>query len=489
MRKTEASASVLLCRASHGCLGYTGEVKKVEILFGILRVPLDALAVVAALLLSYRLREARMDLVPGVQLLDPATTLPSLPSYMTGFIQPGIVIFLVSAMVLGLYSLRSGASGWKEIGRILEAASIWLIVVIGWFFLVKRELFFSRVLLLHSAFFIFLFVTLIRSVLIFFQRMLLRAGVGVRTVASLGKVSVTPEVEKLLERDVHYRYIGHYKRCGDLMRVMDAQDLDLVLHTDPHPEDEATQELIEYCRSEHVDYAFFPPVLTESPHQLAVERMGLLPLIRFRPTPLDGWGRVWKRTTDVVGALVLIVLLSPLLLAVALCIVIDSGFPVFYVSKRVGLGGKKRIPIIKFRTMVKDADRRKEELLHLNHRKDGPLFKVKGDPRITRIGSLLRRWSIDELPNLFSVLLGHMALVGPRPHLPEEVKRYSPYQRRVFAICPGITGLAQISGRSDLSFEEEVRLDLQYIEEWSPVLDLWVLWRTPFVVLGRKGAD
>lgn len=470
-------------------LGILHAMKKTEIFFGILRVPCDALAAAVALLLAYRLRTMQVDLIPGVQLLDPATTLPPPADYLSGFVWPAIILFLISAAVLGLYSLRSGKSGWSEIGRILEAACIWLIVVIGWFFLIKRQLFFSRILLLHSALFLFLFVAVVRGILILAQRAMLRSGVGVRAVASVGSVSVTEEVERILERDIHYRYIGHYKRCGDLINVIEAEDLDLVLHTDPQPENEATQELIEYCRSEHVDYAFFPPVLTESPHQLAVERMGLLPLIRFRPTPLDGWGRVWKRAVDFVAALLLLVILSPVLLIVSLLIILDSGFPVFYRSKRIGIGGKKKISVLKFRTMIKDADAKKQELVHLNHRTDGPLFKVKGDPRITRVGHLLRRWSIDELPNLFNVLSGHMAIVGPRPHLPDEVQRYSSYQRRVFAICPGITGLAQISGRSDLSFEEEVRLDLQYIEEWSPLLDLWILWRTPFVVLGRKGAD
>lgn len=273
------------------------------------------------------------------------------------------------------------------------------------------------------------------------------------------------------------------------MNVMEKQDVDLVLHTDPHPEDEGTQELIEYCRSEHISYAFFPPVLADSPHQLVVEHMGLLPLIRFRPTPLDGWGRVWKRAFDVFGSIFFLILLSPLLLFISVLILLDSGWPIFYLSKRVGLGGRQKFSVVKFRTMVKDADKKKADLAHLNHRTDGPLFKVKNDPRITRVGNLLRKWSIDELPNLFNVLVGQMALVGPRPHLPEEVKLYSSYQKRVFAICPGVTGLAQISGRSDLTFEDEVKLDLQYIEEWSLRGDLWVLWRTPFVVMGRKGAD
>lgn len=468
---------------------YNGSVKKIEILFGILKVPVDALGVGLALLLAYRLREANIDLVPGVQLLEPATTLPPLPAYFEDFLWPSALVFAAAATVLGLYSLRLHRGGWWQAGRLLQAAGLWLVLVMGWFFLLRKELFFSRILLLHSTLFIFLVTGLLRALLLIVQRAFLRLGFGVRSVVTIGRAPVAVSVEHLLERDQHYRYIGHFVRHDDLRSVITRTDIDLVLHTDPHPEDGDTHALIEHCRSEHIDYAFFPPVLTESPHQLAVERMGLLPLIRFRPTPLDGWGRVWKRAGDIVVSAVALCFLSPLLFCIAIAVIVDSGFPIFYVSRRVGVGGRKRIPVLKFRTMVRDADARKEELAGMNHRTDGPLFKVKNDPRVTRVGRVLRRWSLDEFPQLWNVLMGHMALVGPRPHLPQEVERYSAYQRRVFAICPGMTGLAQISGRSDLSFEEEVRLDLQYIEEWSPMLDLWVLWRTPFVILGRKGAD
>ncbi|MDD5623468.1 MAG: sugar transferase, partial [Candidatus Peribacteraceae bacterium] len=180
---------------------------------------------------------------------------------------------------------------------------------------------------------------------------------------------------------------------------------------------------------------------------------------------------------------------SPLLLLFALGVFIDGGWPVLYVSGRVGERGRGRISMLKFRSMVCDADMRKEEVRILSHRNDGPLFKVHHDPRVTRFGRFLRRWSLDELPQFLNVLIGQMSLVGPRPHLPEEVDQYSHYQRRVFAVKPGVTGLAQVTGRSNLKFEEEVKLDLQYIEEWSVFLDLWILWRTIFAVLKKEGAD
>jgi len=157
------------------------------------------------------------------------------------------------------------------------------------------------------------------------------------------------------------------------------------------------------------------------------------------------------------------------------------------VSHRVGEHRRTMIGLLKFRSMSRNADARKPELLSMNERKDGPLFKLRCDPRVTKVGRILRRFDLDELPQLLNVLLGHMSLVGPRPHLPDEVERYDPYQRRVFAVKPGITGLSQISGRSSLPFAEEVRLDLWYVEEWSLLLDIWILWRTVWVVLGGKG--
>lgn len=263
----------------------------------------------------------------------------------------------------------------------------------------------------------------------------------------------------------------------------------MIFHTDAHPTNRETNAIIEYCRSHHIAYNFLPPVLIETPHLLRVARFGLMPVLAFEPTPLDGWGRVWKRLFDIIGCIVLLLLLSPLLLLIAMALLVTCGLPILYVSMRIGQFGRERIHMLKFRTMVQGADEKKEELMAQSHRTDGPLFKMKKDPRVTPVGAFLRQWTLDELPQLFNVLIGEMSLVGPRPHLPEEVNRYKDYHRRVFTVRPGMTGLAQISGRSNLKFDDEVRLDLQYIEEWSLLLDLWIIWRTVFVVLKGDGAD
>ena len=464
-------------------------MKKSEAIFGVLRVPLDALATLAALLLSYRLRQLNIPIFPFLGLADATGTLPALPWYLLHFVLPSVGTFLVLCGLLKLYTLESTMSAWVEVGRVILATLLWVVIVIAWYFLVRKQLFFSRALLLYAIGFMIAFVALGRGALTLLQRSMLRSGVGRRVVVSLGSQGIADAALQILQHDVHYQYLGHLPDLDALRRMRHQRPIDLVLQTDPNPASSSTLSLIDYCRSHHVGYAFLPPVLADVPHQLRVERLGLLPLIRFLPTPLDGWGRVLKRLFDIGGSAALLIFLSPLFLIVALLVLVSSGWPVFYVSTRMGEQGRRRISIIKFRSMVKDADAHKRDLLALNHRRDGPLFKIHDDPRVTGVGRFLRRWTLDELPQLFNVLIGNLSLIGPRPHLPDEVARYSPEQRRVFAVKPGVTGLAQISGRSNLSFEEEVRLDLQYIEEWSMLLDLWILWRTVFTVFSRKGAD
>jgi len=178
------------------------------------------------------------------------------------------------------------------------------------------------------------------------------------------------------------------------------------------------------------------------------------------------------------------VLLTPFWIIIPILIKLDSSGPAIYRSKRKY---KNRVfSIFKFRSMVADADDKKAELLDLNER-SGPLFKIKNDPRITRLGRFLRKTSIDELPQLFNVLWGTISLVGPRPHLPEEVDQYKQDDRKVFAIKPGITGLAQISGRSSLDFDDEIKLDFYYIENWSLLLDIKIILKSIGVVFRADG--
>ncbi|SDC49342.1 Undecaprenyl-phosphate galactose phosphotransferase, WbaP/exopolysaccharide biosynthesis polyprenyl glycosylphosphotransferase [Geodermatophilus telluris] len=211
-----------------------------------------------------------------------------------------------------------------------------------------------------------------------------------------------------------------------------------------------------------------------------------LPLLSVEQPRFEGWQRVVKGGLDRVAAALAIVLVAPVLLAIAAAVKLTSPGPLLYRQERVGVNGRS-FTMYKFRSMVVDADRQVDALRTQNI-SDGLLFKVRADPRVTPVGRLLRRLSLDELPQLLNVLGGTMSLVGPRPPLPSEVARYDSSVHRRLLVKPGLTGLWQVSGRSDLPWEEAVRLDLRYVENWSLTMDLLILVRTVRAVLGRSGA-
>jgi exopolysaccharide biosynthesis polyprenyl glycosylphosphotransferase len=201
---------------------------------------------------------------------------------------------------------------------------------------------------------------------------------------------------------------------------------------------------------------------------------------------ISGPRQVMKGLFDRCVAGAALVMLSPLMFTLAIAIRLTDSGPAFFTQTRVGKDGRP-FKIYKFRTMVVDAERLRSELMASNDH-DGVLFKLRRDPRVTAIGARLRRWSIDELPQLVNVFRGDMSLVGPRPALPDEAARYADHVRRRLVVRPGLTGLWQVSGRSDLSWEESVRLDLRYVENWSFALDLQILWKTISVIFRGSGA-
>jgi exopolysaccharide biosynthesis polyprenyl glycosylphosphotransferase len=211
-----------------------------------------------------------------------------------------------------------------------------------------------------------------------------------------------------------------------------------------------------------------------------------LPLLHVEEPELAGSRRVMKMLFDRAVALSVVLVFSPLLIGLALAVRFTSRGPAIFKQVRVGRGGQT-FRMYKFRSMYVDAEARLAGLQGSNEGQ-GVLFKMRDDPRVTRAGKFLRKWSLDELPQLFNVLKGDMSLVGPRPPLPKEVAEYERDVHRRLMVKPGLTGLWQISGRSDLAWEESVRLDLRYVENWTLAMDFVILWRTVFAVLRREGA-
>ncbi len=232
----------------------------------------------------------------------------------------------------------------------------------------------------------------------------------------------------------------------------------------------------------HVSLDIFPHVLARP----VLEELDGIPLLTFTTTPSNPIELAAKRGIDLVLSLALFVITLPIQVLAAAAIRLSSGGPILFRQVRCGLNGRQ-FTLLKFRTMETGAEERLAEISHLNEM-TGPVFKAKRDPRLTMPGHLLRRLSIDELPQLWNVIVGDMSLVGPRPPLPEEVSRYEPWQRRRLSMKPGLTCLWQVSGRSELDFDRWMALDLKYIDTWSPLLDLKILLKTVPAVLSGRGA-
>ena len=236
-----------------------------------------------------------------------------------------------------------------------------------------------------------------------------------------------------------------------------------------------------------VDLVVAPSLTDVAGPRIHIRPVSGLPLLHVEEPEFSGARRLLKNTVDRSLALIALTVSAPLLLSLAIVVRLTSAGPAFFRQERVGTEGE-RFTMYKLRSMYVDAEQRLAELQSRNEIADGVLFKMKNDPRVTPVGKWLRRFSLDELPQLLNVVKGDMSLVGPRPPLQSEVKQYQNDVRRRLLVKPGLTGLWQVSGRSDLSWDESVRLDLHYVENWSLALDAHILWRTAFVVLGRHGA-
>ncbi len=240
------------------------------------------------------------------------------------------------------------------------------------------------------------------------------------------------------------------------------------------------------CHQRGVRVRIAPSTMEILVHRAEFVPGSAVPLFELRPPVFEGFDYAVKRAFDVVGSLVLLIALSPALLVIALAVASSSRGGVLYRSMRPGIGGEP-FACLKFRTMYSDADQRQADLESLNEA-NGALFKIRRDPRMTPVGRFLRRFSLDELPQLYNVLIGQMSLVGPRPLPQRDYDMLEDWHKKRYLVLPGITGLWQVSGRSELDFDDLVRLDFLYLERWSVSLDLSILLKTVPAVFSRRGA-
>jgi exopolysaccharide biosynthesis polyprenyl glycosylphosphotransferase len=323
----------------------------------------------------------------------------------------------------------------------------------------------------------------------------LAAGVAVGPAAAVDmvarRVSTHPETRLLLvgylsEADDAAYELPRLGTIADIAKVADEYEIERVVVTELDMSEPAAERLIEECKEAGLALTFLPQHYGLLGPGIELNRLAELPVLDFRFSDPSRSTVAMKRAMDVVISGTLLALLSPLLAAIAAAILLDSGRPVFFRQRRAGMEGLP-FTMLKFRTMVADAEQRLPELIDLE-KLDQPAFKIPGDPRVTRIGRRLRRFSLDELPQLFNVLRGDMSLVGPRPEEESVVALYDERQRGRLAIKPGLTGPMQVYGRSDLTFEERLAMERDYLDNLSIAGDLAILLRTPRAVIRGEGA-
>jgi exopolysaccharide biosynthesis polyprenyl glycosylphosphotransferase len=409
-------------------------------------------------------------------------------------------VWLVIFALAGLYTIKSTRQFSEEFSKIILACSTGILLIIVSFFL-TRELSSSRFMLLAAWILTIIYVTFGRIIIYRAQKHFLKLGYGMRRIILIGNDKNTEIIKNELKSnlDLGYEIVESFNSFNSDIKIQ-IKDLhkkariDEIIQADPNLSKEATMDLIDFTESSNITFKFSADIFKTKTSHLSIDTLAGMPIFEIKKTKLEGWGRVYKRVFDVIGSAILIIITSPIILITTIAIKLDTKGPVFFSKlddgsdlKRVGQYGKA-FKYLKFRSMAdkSDSQRYSEDLQEKNLRKDTPLVKIKDDPRITRVGKFIRKYSIDELPELFLVFIGKMSLVGPRPHLPEEVAKYKDYHKKVFDIKPGITGMAQVSGRSDLDFDEEIKLDTYYIENWSLMLDVQILLKTPRVVIFPK---
>ncbi|GAA3402950.1 sugar transferase [Paenibacillus hodogayensis] len=429
-------------------------------------------------------------------ILSSIQQIPVLGEYM-------MLIGVIFAVYTG-WLYQRGMFKWNRDIKIIDdtftaakAVAFSFLIALGLIFFLKTSVIYSRVLILVLA---------VLMVVSFMASRFLRLGVLIllkrtphydKNVLIIGAGRVGEQIRDNLNANKtgRTRFIGFlddYKKghqvlgsIPDIEQLVQKHKIHEIYITIPS-ERGLINKMISSVRKYDVQIKIIPELFELVTSSVSFDHAFDYPCIEIVRTPLRGLNWFMKRSADFVVSAIGILLISPILAAVAIAIKLDSRGPLLIKQKRIGKNGAP-FNMLKFRSMVANAEALKASLAHKNEAV-GPVFKIKNDPRITRVGRFIRKYSLDELPQLFNVLMGQMSLVGPRPPLPNEVEQYTDYQWRRFDVRPGITGLWQVSGRSDLPFEEWVKLDIYYIERWSLGLEFRILLKTLPVVLKGEGA-
>ena len=467
---------------------------------------LDILVVSFSFFLTFFLRRHihlfyRLDLIPSMRVM--AEMSAPIRDYFI------VLMLIVPAWSLSLYingmyrSLRT--KSMPEVTWIIIKSAFFATLVFGTLvFLFKLEYvsraFFIMLLALGAS-----FILTEKSVIFFvmhfmrrrgynFQKILI-VGTGRRAVQFIQKIESHPEWGFRIVGIVDYENINIGKiilgievlaSLEDIPSIIQRRAIDEVIFVIPRSQLSKIENYLYICETQGINASVVIDLFDVKISKLRQTELDGIPMITFDATPANEEKLFLKRAIDIIGSGLGIALLSPLFLIIAVLIKINSKGPVLYIQKRSGLNGRKFV-LYKFRSMYKGAHERLAELMDRNEM-SGPIFKIKDDPRITPVGKILRRFSLDELPQLFNVFIGHMSLVGPRPPLPKEVRQYELWQRRRLSMRPGMTCLWQSGGRNKVKFDEWMKLDLEYIDNWSLWLDFKILMKTMPAVMFGVGA-
>jgi exopolysaccharide biosynthesis polyprenyl glycosylphosphotransferase len=476
-------------------------MKRLEILFShqlvaaLVWMGIDVLLINFAFVLAYWVRYD-LQLFRAV---DPAFDVPYAVYFPFALIFTALLIFVYRQQ--GVYRLRRQVSWVDEIYAIISATATGTIIMIVLIFL-YRAAFYSRAIFLYTGLFTVFFLGLSRLLKVITLRAMRRRGVGARRVLIIGAGEIARTVMRMvvanpecglniigfLDDDPQKanKDIGRFKALGKLDNLREAlatEGIEEVIITLPWQHHDKIMLIMGRCERLNLRTRIVPDLFQMRLSHMEVEEIAGVPMIGIKEVGISGFSQFIKRMVDIVIAGAGLFLFAPLMGLLALMIKLESPGPVLFQQERVGKNGRIFI-INKFRSMVDGADYQKEALQAFNEA-NGPLFKIRNDPRMTRLGKLMRRLSVDELPQLYNILVGDMSLVGPRPPVPSEVEQYTDWHKRRLEIAPGLTGLSQVSGRSELSFDEMALLDIYYIENWSPALDTKILLQTiPRVIFG-----
>ncbi|MBI5303379.1 MAG: undecaprenyl-phosphate glucose phosphotransferase [Chloroflexi bacterium] len=463
------------------------------------RVALDASLINVAIFLAWYLRYE----------------LEFTPSLGEGFFYQSYAAYLPLALAMtvlciavfrfeGLYAPIRGRRFLDELYTLINGSTTALLVVMAFTFFI-RPLVYSRAVYVYATLFIVVLLAVSRAAERLRRARQQQRGIGVDRVLVVGAGEVGRAMIRniVAQPDLGYQIVGFVdddpeRGCTDIGRIkalgpsdnlrwlLRDYNVDEVIITLPWTARQKIIAIMELCQRVGVTTKVVPDLFQLSLSRVAIDDVGGVPLINVREPSLGAVDSVVKRVMDLCLGGIFFLCAVPVMLAIALSIKLDSRGPIIFAQKRVGRGGRP-FTTYKFRSMRLGAE---EELAQLNrlNEADGPLFKIRNDPRRTRVGGWIRRTSLDELPQLLNVLRGEMSLVGPRPPLVTEVAQYEDWHKRRLEVAPGITGLSQVSGRSELTFDESVMLDIYYIENWSPWLDVWILFKTVPTVLSARGA-